>query len=179
MQTLFSGLAASITPNNLNWLVACQSSAMLPFGWITLNCYTAASLNVPQEDLGVAIGLIGTFGSVGGAVGSVIFCSIFRQTATKQVGKRVAKTAIAAGVSAKTLPDLIEAVLTLVGVPDQLATLSGVSTSTFDVCVAAARNEYAYGFRMTWLASISFGVVTIVRAMTVRDPENASPVMWR
>ena len=85
MQPLFVGLAALIIPNILNWLMACQFLAMLPFGWITLNCYTAASLNVPQKDLGVAIALIGTFRSVGGAVGSIIFSSIFAQTAAKQV----------------------------------------------------------------------------------------------
>jgi hypothetical protein len=171
MQTLFFGLAALITPTNLNWLMACQFLAMLPFGWITLNCYTAASLNVPQRDLGVAIGLIGTFRSVGGSVGSVIFSSIFEQTAAKQVANRIANTAIEAGVSAKTVPDIIEAVeLTLVGVPGQGSTLSDVSTKTFNACVSAARYGYAYGFRMTWLASIPFGVIALLCAAAVRDP---------
>ena len=171
MQTLFFGLAATITPTNLSWLQACQFLAMLPFGWITLNCYTAASLNVPQRDLGVAIGLIGTFRSVGGSVGSVIFSSIFGQVAAKQVAKRIANTAIEGGVSPKTIPELIEAVsLTLVGVPDQLETLSGVSTKTFNACVTAARYGYAFGFRMTWLASIPFGVIAIFCAMAVKDP---------
>ena len=171
MQTLFFGLCALITPTNLNWLMACQFLAMLPFGWITLNCYTAASLNVPQKDLGVAIGLIGTFRSVGGSVGSVIFSSIFAQTATKQVGTRIAKIAIADGMSSKTIPDLIEAtILTLVGVPDLLATLPDVSAQTFDACVNAARYGYAYGFRMTWLASIPFGVIALLCAIAVKDP---------
>ena len=43
MQTLFFGLAALITPTNLSWLMACQFLAMLPFGWITLNCYVRVS----------------------------------------------------------------------------------------------------------------------------------------
>ncbi|KAK5164808.1 uncharacterized protein LTR77_009472 [Saxophila tyrrhenica] len=171
MQTLFFGLAALITPHNLNWLMAVQFLAMLPFGWITLNCYTAASLNVPQRDLGVAIGLIGTFRSVGGSVGSVILSSIFEQTATKQVAQRISNKALEAGVSASTIPDIIGAVeLTLVGVPGQEATLSGVSSRTFETCVAAARNGYAYGFRMTWLASIPFGVIALICAAAVRDP---------
>ena len=136
-----------------------------------MNCYTAASLNVPQRDLGVAIGLIGTFRSIGGAVGSVIFSSIFGQVAAKQVASRVANTAIRGGVSAKTIPDLIGAVdLTLVGVPDQFETLIGVSEQVFNTCVTAARYGYAYGFRMTWLASIPFGVIAIICAMVVRDP---------
>ena len=171
MQTLFFALAALITPTNINWLMACQFLAMLPFGWITLNCYTAASLNVPQRDLGVAIGLIGTFRSIGGGVGSVIFSSIFSQTAAKQVARRVANTAIQAGIAPSTVPAIIGAVeLTLVGVPGQIETLSGVSTKTFDACVTAARYGYAYGLRMTWLASIPFGVIALACAIMVRDP---------
>ena len=171
MQTLFFGLAALITPNNLGWLMACQFLAMLPFGWITLNCYTAASLNVPQKDLGVAIGVIGTFRSVGGSIGSVIFASIFEQTAAKEVAKRVGRTAIAAGISSGVVPDIVEAVdLQLVGVPDASSSLTDVSASVFDACVAAARNGYAQGFRVTWLASIPFGVVALVAAICVKDP---------
>jgi len=171
MQTLFFGLAAIITPTNINLLMAIQFLAMLPFGWITLLCYTTASLNVPQKDLGVAIGLIGTFRSLGGAVGSVIFSSIFAQTAAKQVAKRVGKTAVAAGVSSATIPVLIESVdLTLVGVPGLAAKFPSISAGVFESCVTAARYGYAYGFRMAWLASIAFGILAVICAMCVRDP---------
>lgn len=72
MQTLFFGLAALITPTNLNWLMAVQFLAMFPFGWITHNCYTTAFLHIPQRDIGVAIGLIGSFRSIGGSIGSLL-----------------------------------------------------------------------------------------------------------
>ncbi|KAF2710787.1 MFS general substrate transporter [Pleomassaria siparia CBS 279.74] len=171
MQTLFFGLAALITPTNLNWLMAVQFLAMLPFGWITLNCYTAASLNVPQRDLGVAIGLIGTFRSLGGAIGSVIFSSIFDQTATKQVARRIAEGAGNAGVSADSIPGLVaSAKLTLLGVPGLGSPLTNVPTSVFEESVTAARYGYAYGLRITWLVSIPFGVIATLCAMAVRDP---------
>ncbi|KIW52004.1 hypothetical protein PV05_10666 [Exophiala xenobiotica] len=171
MQTLFFGLAALITPHNINWVMAVQFLAMLPFGWVTLNSYTTASLHVPQRDLGVAIGLIGTFRSLGGAVGSVVFSSIFNQISAKQVPQRIGDVALNAGISAKNLPDLIEAVsLTLVGVPGQAATVPSVSASVFSKCVEAARLGYAYGFRITWLASIPFGVIAMCCAVAVRDP---------
>ncbi|KAF2645897.1 MFS general substrate transporter [Massarina eburnea CBS 473.64] len=172
MQTLFFGLAALITPTNINWLMAVQFLAMFPFGWITLNCYTTASLNVPQRDLGVAIGLIGTFRSVGGSIGSVLFSSIFDQTAKKEVIKRIARTAAAGGIQDDDIiGELVEAVQqTLVGVPGQAAKLKDVSTEVFDASVRAARYAYAYGFRVTWLASIPFGVLAILAAIAVRDP---------
>ena len=171
MQTLFFGLAALITPTNLNWLMAVQFLAMLPFGWITLNCYTTASLNVPQRDLGVAIGLIGTFRSLGGSLGSVIFSSIFDQTATKQVASRISNTAVAAGVSSATTPGLIASTkLTLLGIPGQAAKFPDVPANVFNACVTAARYGYAYAFRITWLASIPFGVIALLCALCVRDP---------
>jgi hypothetical protein len=173
MQTLFFGLAALITPTNLGWLMAVQFLAMLPFGWITLNCYTTASLHVPQRDLGVAIGLIGTFRSVGGSIGSVIFSSIFSQTATKQVASRITSTLATNSVTlnATSTAGFIEAVrLTLLGVPGQSAAFPTVSQDVFGKCVAAARLGYAYGFRITWLASIPFGVIAVACAVCVRDP---------
>ncbi|KAK5061528.1 hypothetical protein LTR84_008072 [Exophiala bonariae] len=171
MQTLFFGLAALITPHNINWVMAVQFLAMLPFGWITLNCYTTASLHVPQRDLGVAIGLIGTFRSLGGAVGSVIFSSIFGQVSAKQIVSRVTQTATEANVAPETMKALIGAVkLTIVGVPEQAATVPTVSTAVFSECVEAARLGYAYGFRITWLASIPFGIIAMACAVAVRDP---------
>ncbi|OBT63436.1 hypothetical protein VE03_07134 [Pseudogymnoascus sp. 23342-1-I1] len=171
MQTVFFGLAALITPTNLNLLMAVQFFAMFPFGWITLNCYTTASLNIPQRDIGVAIGLIGSFRSIGGSIGSVLFSSIFNQVAAKQVASRIAVVAAKAGITPKMIPALIGAVEgTLVGAPGLAAKLPNVPTSVFSDCVNAARHGYAYGFRIMWLSSIPFGIIAIVCGLCVRDP---------
>ncbi|KAK4569553.1 hypothetical protein LTR86_003316 [Recurvomyces mirabilis] len=170
MQTIFFGLAALITPINLAWLMVCQFLAMFPFGWITLNCYTTASLNVPQKDLGVAIGLIGTFRSVGGSIGSVIFSSIFTQVAAKRVAAGIAKKTLEAGLPPEAIPEIFEAVeLTLVGVPGAAAKLTNVPMAVFESCLEAARYGYAYGFRITWLVSIPFGIIALLCAMAVKD----------
>jgi hypothetical protein len=143
---------------------------MLPFGWITLNCYTTASLHVPQRDLGIAIGLIGTFRSLGGSVGSVIFSSIFEQVAASQVALRVAEVA-GGSTPPGVVANLTEAVkLTILGVPDEAASVPLIPASTFASCVEAARLGYAYAFRITWLASIPFGVIALPCAFAVRDP---------
>ncbi|PMD35946.1 putative major facilitator superfamily transporter [Hyaloscypha variabilis F] len=171
MQTLFFGLAALITPTNINWLMACQFLAMLPFGWITLNCYTTASLHVPQRDLGVAIGLIGTFRSLGGSIGSVIFTSIFTQVGAKSITTRVGEAVAAANLPADLTPGLVAATrLTILGVPGQAAQFPTVPASVYAACVSASRYGYAYGFRITWLASIPFGVIAVLCAISVKDP---------
>ena len=171
MQTLFFGLAALITPTNINWLMACQFFAMLPFGWITLNCYTTASLNVPQRDLGVAIGLIGTFRSLGGSIGSVIFTSIFSQVSDKSIATRISKTVAAANLPAELAPGLIAATrLTILGVPFQDKQFPTVSASIYAAAVESARYGYAYGLRITWLVSIPFGIIAVAAAIAVKDP---------
>lgn len=151
--------------------MACQFFAMFPFGWITLNCYTAASLNVPQRDLGVAIGLIGAFRSVGGSIGSVIFSSIFNQVSEKEVASRIIRTATNAGVSSENIAGLLETVhLSIVGVPGLQAKFPDVPAQVYDACITAARYGYAYGLRVTWLASIPFGIIATLCAMAVIDP---------
>ena len=61
VQTLFTALFALITPDTIPMALVFQCLANIPFAWITLNCYITASLHVPQRDLGLALGLIGTF----------------------------------------------------------------------------------------------------------------------
>lgn len=120
-----------------------QFLAMLPFGWITLNCYTTASLHVPQRDLGVAIGLIGTFRSLGGAVGSVIFTSIFTQVAAKSITTRVAETVAAANLPSNLTSGLVAATrLTILGVPGQEKQFPTVSSSVYAAAVSASRLGY-------------------------------------
>lgn len=78
---------------------------------------------------------------------------------------------MAGGVPPSSLGALIEAViLTLLGIPGQAAKLSNVPTEVFDSSVRAARYAYAYAFRITWLASIPFGVLALLAAVAVRDP---------
>lgn len=63
VQTLCVGLYGLLTPNNLVLGIVLQFFANLPFAWITLCCYIVAGLNVPQRDLGLALGLVELSGS--------------------------------------------------------------------------------------------------------------------
>ena len=170
LQTIFFGLAATITPNNINWVMASQFFSMFAFGWITLNCYTTASLHVPQKDLGIAIGQIGTWRSIGGSVGSVIFASIFTQVAASSITERITEIVQQANLPLSLVPKLMVGVEDyIVGIPGALADVNAPQ-SVIDSAVTAARYGYAYGFRITWLVSIPFGVVALVAAVMVRDP---------
>lgn len=72
IQTLCVGLYGILTPDRLPAAIVLQFFANLPFAWITLACYIIAGLHVPQRDLGLALGLVGTFRFMGGSVGTTV-----------------------------------------------------------------------------------------------------------
>lgn len=77
LQTVCVALFGILTPDRLSAAIILQFFANLPFAWITLACYIIAGLNAPQRDLGLALGLIGTFRFLGAAVGTTVSGVLF------------------------------------------------------------------------------------------------------
>lgn len=83
MQMLFMGLLAVVTPKTTATCLVFQFLATVPFAWVTVACYTTISLHIPQRDLGVAHGSIGTFRFLGGAIGSTMLNIIITTKSTE------------------------------------------------------------------------------------------------
>jgi hypothetical protein len=130
-------------------------------------------LFVPQEELGVSAGLIGTFRSAGGSVGNAIFSTILNSIINKQLGPRIAAAAIASGFSPSELGTLIPAVIeNAVGVPEAFANVPGVSSAVIAATSQALKDAYAYAFRKVFLSTIPFGVIGLIAAWFVKDPSH-------
>lgn len=78
VQTVCVALYAILTPDRLAAALVLQFFANFPFAWITLACYIIAGLNVPQRDIGLALGLVGTFRFLGGSIGTTVSESSIR-----------------------------------------------------------------------------------------------------
>jgi MFS family permease len=164
VQTLFVALFALLKPDTLAMALVFQLIANFPFAWITLLCYVTAGLHVPQRDLGLALGLIGTFRFLGGAIGITVFSTILTNKAAREVPARVIAAVQPLGYPLDQIPALMSALSS--GMTASLQT-------TPEVLAAAAKGiqlGYSDAFRVTWLASIPFGVVAFALALTVRDP---------
>jgi MFS family permease len=165
LQTLFTALFALITPNTIPMALVFQLLANIPFAWITLCCYVTAGLHVPQRDLGLALGLIGTFRFLGGAIGTTVFSTILNNKAATSIPARVIAAIEPLGYPVADVPALIAALTA--GTTSMLS-----HTSTQVIAAASSAMQFGYGdaFRLTWLISIPFGVIACGLAAFVRDP---------
>ena len=143
------------------------------FTWVTTLAYVASGLFVPQEELGVSAGLIGTFRSAGGSVGNAVFSTILNSVINKQLGPRISEAAIANGFSPSELGVLIPAVIeNAVGIPGAFAKVPGATSVVIAATSQAFKDTYAYAFRRVFLSTIPFGIIGLVAAWFVKDPSH-------
>jgi hypothetical protein len=157
-----------------------QFFANFPFAWLTLLSYrVTAGLHVPQRDLGLASGLIGSFRSLGGCIGAAVLNAVLTSKANIEVPKRINEATVPLGFDPANVPALAGALLS-----GSAGALGAISGATPDIIAAAARAlNFAYGidscgiflilayaFRITYLVIIPFGVIVICMSIFVRDP---------
>ena len=172
IQTVFTACYAAVIPGHKYAWMIFQMFGQCCFTWVTSLAYVASGLFVPQEELGVSAGLIGTFRSAGGSVGNAVFSTIATSIVNKQLGPRIAAAAIGAGYSPAGLEALIPAVIeNAVGVPFAFAK-TNASTAVIEATGHAFKETYAYAFRRVFLATIPFGIIGIIVAWFVKDPSS-------
>ena len=139
--------AATITPLQL------LSFTMLSFGLSD------------QADLGVAVGLAGTFRLFGGAVATAIYTAIYSNRQA-QVLPGYMKSAIAeSGVAYydTLLGGLVKAAATnTLAAYDKVA---GVTPELAQLAIAATKQSFVKGFSLVYLVAIAFGVLAAAAAL--------------
>ncbi|KAM5343822.1 hypothetical protein ACJ41O_012359 [Fusarium nematophilum] len=121
-----------------------------------------------QRDLGVAVGLAGTFRLFGGAVATAIYTAIYSNRFNSTLPSEMTAAIEGSDVpfSESLLRDLIKAAAT-----NNQAAYQAISGSTPDLvarAMDAAREAYVKGFSLVYLVAIAFGVLaTIAAACTV------------
>ena len=171
IQTVFLAVYSVVVPYNKAAWMALQFFGMGVFPTITVLCYVIAGLNISIKHLGLASGLLGTFRSLGASVGNAIFSTIMTETVDTQLGKRIAKVAIAQGLDLSMLPVLIPATIdNALGVPDAFSYVPGITPAIVAALSDALKEAYAYAFRRVFWATIPFGVVAIACTFFINDP---------
>ncbi|KAF4993504.1 hypothetical protein FGRMN_6433 [Fusarium graminum] len=173
LQTAFTASYATVIPHNKTGWMILPMFGQACFTWLTVLSYVASGLLVPQEELGVSAGLMGTFRSAGGSLGNAMFSTIVSSIVNRNLAKNIAGAAMGAGYSAKDLPSLIPGVIqNAVGVPFALAKVPGVTDSVLQATSAAFKKTYATAFRTVFLSTIPLGVLALVAAAFIRDPSH-------
>lgn len=173
IQTVFTACYAAVLPHNRAAWMAFQFFGQSCFAWVTTLAYVSSGLFVPQEELGVSAGLIGTFRSAGGSVGNAIFATILNSIINKKLGPNIAEVAIKNGFSPSGLKALIPAVIeNAVGVPSAFAKVPGITPEIIAATSQAFKDTYAYAFRRVFLSTIPFGIIGLAAAYFVKDPSH-------
>lgn len=172
LQTVFTACYAAVLPNNkIAWSVF-QLFGQCCFTWVTTLAYLSSGLFVPQEELGVSSGLIGTSRSAGASVGSTVFSTILTSIINNRLASYISKAAIENGfpAAAEGLQKLIPAVIeNAVGIPDAFVGLAEASPAVIAATSQALKDAYVYAFKRVFLSTIPFGVIAIVAAWFIED----------
>ena len=165
IQTLFTGLLAAATPNTLGMTIPLGALANLPFGWILINCYVTSSVHVQQRDIGLAFGWIGATRFVGGAVGTTVLSTILNNKAASAIPQRVLDAVVPLGYPSAKVGVLVSALSS-----DIPAALNGIPANVIAAGAEAIKWGYSDAFRVTFLATIPFGVIATALAFFIREP---------
>ncbi|KAB5585205.1 fungal trichothecene efflux pump [Coniochaeta sp. 2T2.1] len=169
MQTAFIGSMASVGVNDKGQAIAMVVLAATTITPPQLLSFTMLSFGLEdQNDLGVAVGLAGTFRLFGGAVATAIYTAIYTTRFSEVLPSKMTEAIQESNVpySDTLLASLIKAAQTntaaaynaVVGTTPELARLSA----------AAAKESYVQGFSLVYLVAIGFGVAaTVAAAFTV------------
>ncbi|KAF4341227.1 drug facilitator PEP5 [Fusarium beomiforme] len=173
LQTAFTASYAGVVPHNKTGWTILPMFGQSCFTWVTVLSYVSSGLLVPQEELGISAGLMGTFRSAGGSLGNAMFSTILTSIVNRDLAKNIAGAAIGAGYSPKNLEALIPAVIkNAVGVPFAMANVPGVTDPVLQATAAAFKNTYAKAFKTVFYSTIPLGVLAIVAAAFIRDPSH-------
>lgn len=173
IQTTFTASYAAVVPHNKRAWMAMQLFGQSCFTWVTTLAYVSSGLFVPQEELGVSAGLLGTFRSAGGSVGNAIFSTIMTSVANRNLANNIAGAALMAGFPQSGLKELIPAVImNAVGVPHAFDNVPGATSGVITATGQAFKNTYAHAFRMVFFATVPFCVLALGVSWFVRDPSH-------
>lgn len=170
LQTVFTACYAVVLPGHKWAWSVFQLFGQCCFTWVTTLAYVSSGLFVPQEELGVSAGLIGTFRSAGGSVGNTVFSTILTSILNKQLVPRITEAALSTGFPSHQLTELIPAVIeTGEGIPDAFSNIPAATSAVIEATTQAFRDTYSHAFKVVFLSTIPFGVVAIVAAWFLKD----------
>jgi hypothetical protein len=128
--------------------------------------WIAASRSV--ENIGLSLGLLGSFRNVAGAVASAIYIAIINTRSTTLVPKDVSTAVLSLGLPESSLLQLFQAMG--VGTPEAFAAVPGITPAIVAAVPIAVGDAYVESFKVVYYVVIAFGVIGLFFSLlSVRD----------
>ncbi|KAK8054248.1 MFS general substrate transporter [Apiospora saccharicola] len=117
--------------------------------------------SAPHAFLSTATGLAFSARAIGGAFGSAVLNAIINGRLSAYYAPAVGAAATSAGLSAASVPRLLE-YLEQGSLPEDAAASSGITPEIWIAALGASREEYARAYRLAWSSVIPFVVLAII-----------------
>jgi hypothetical protein len=125
-------------------------------------------LAVEHEYIGIVTALAVAARNIGGAVGQVIYVSIFTGRLKSNIIKYVVGPLLKAGVPAQE----IEAVLEAISSSDPASLVGKLTPTQMEIGVEGTQQAFVHSLRVVYLVSIAFGVVGTVFVCFCRNVDH-------
>ncbi|KAJ9669756.1 hypothetical protein H2201_000141 [Coniosporium apollinis] len=145
--------------------IVCLSSTVTP---PQLLSFTMLSLGIDdQVDIGIAVGLAGTFRLMGGAIATAIYTAIVNNGFAEHLPGEVLSAVSGLDFPSSNMAALLKAAA--VNTAAAYKTVPGISTTVIAATQLAVKKAYVSAFSTTYLAAIAFGCLATVAAFFTRD----------
>lgn len=160
----FSAAMVCLKPGDESKGVGLMFMACFSVGIIETCSLALAPLACRTEDLGAALGALGSIRSGGASVATAIYSTILSNKIGKFVPQRVTPAALNAGLPSSSLPDLYTNLTA-----GTLEKTPGITPSIMAAVVAADSSAAADAFKYVWYAVIAFACLALFAACLTID----------
>jgi hypothetical protein len=154
--TAFSASMVSLKPGQETRGIALMFMACFSVGIIETCSLALAPLACASEDLGAALGALGSIRSGGASVATAIYSTILSNKLGKYVPELVTPAALNAGLPSSSLPDLYTNLSA-----GTLAKTPGINAVVIAAVTTADANAAAEAFKYVWYAVVAFACLAV------------------
>ena len=136
-------------------------------GYVELVVLTTAPLCLPPEDIGLATGVGGAYRAGAGAIATAIYVTILNNKLATNVPKYVVPVAVNAGLPRTSVSALVKGLAA-----GNLTKVPGINNAIAAVARAAYKVAYSESFKLVYLVSIAFGVLSVGASLLTPNLEH-------
>ena len=150
---------------NRSVAIACAFLTGIGIGWVETLVVLVAQVGKDPINIGLVIGSIGSFRSVGGALAQAVYITILTNKLTTEIPSHVVAAALAAGLPTTSLPALFEALTA--GTAAAFKAVPGINLQVIGAVEAAEVQAYVQSFKYVYYACLAFGCLGFVTAFFI------------
>ncbi|OCK72990.1 trichothecene efflux pump [Lepidopterella palustris CBS 459.81] len=168
LATIAAGCMAIVTPDSRIASSVLVGIMGVSISWGMAIAGAMCQLAVSHEYLGLAANLAVTMRNIGGAVGTVIYMSIFSNRFKSNMMIDVAMPLLKSGVPPASITSVIAALTKKT--PESI--LTTLKPEQFVIGVNGIKDAYVHALRVVYLVSIAFGVLATICAAFTMDVDH-------